>query len=435
MSQKLLNKKIILGITGSISAYKAAIICRELVKEGATVNVVMTQSATRFISPLTLENLSKNKVIVDMFATDVQSNGSWHIHLAQSADAMIIAPCSAASLARLAIGLSDNALIALAVALPENIPLILSPAMDSDMWRHITTQRNIKQLENDGAHIIDPDEGELASGMIGMGRLPDPIEIVNSIVKIISSERDVEVDYKEVGSDNGKIQAKIANDLNNLKLESIKEKFAGKRVLITAGPTYEKIDAVRFVGNYSSGKMGFALSEIARDVGCEVRLISGPTSLSINGVERIDIESADQMFEAVQSHFAQADLVIMNAAVADYKPIRISDRKIKKSEENITLDLVRNPDILQWAGSRKNKDQKIVGFALETDHGEQNAIEKMIRKNCDMLVLNYANASRSGFLSDENTITIFDRSGNKQQYSPMSKSDCAIEIFHYLTKF
>lgn len=376
-------------MTGSISAYKSAFLVRELVKAHAEVRVIMTPSACEFITPLTLSTLSKAEAVVDMFPKD--DKGTWHIHLASWADAMMVAPASANTIAKLAHGFADNAVTSLALAL--RCPLIVAPAMDTDMLVHPATQANLDALRSRGATIIDPEEGELASGLTGPGRLPDFAVLIETLERVLGRSKD----------------------------------FEGLRVLVTAGPTHEAIDPVRFIGNHSTGKMGFAVGDAAAKRGAVVTLISGPVQLqSPPGVHRIDVRSASQMADATLEHAEAADVVIMTAAVADYRPESPAERKMKKADvgPHATLHLVENPDILKTLGSRK-KQQTLVGFALETNDGESSAREKLVAKNADMIVLNDATEEGSGFGSDTNRATFLFPNGSIEKLEMMSKGALA----------
>lgn len=448
----LAGKKIILGVCGSIAAYKAPLLVRELITHGADVHCVMTPSAQHFCTPLALQNTSKNSVIRDMFDEKLQQNGSWHIHLARSADAMLIAPCSATTLSRLATGACDTALSSLAIALPRHIPLILAPAMDTDMWEHPAVQRSLSLIKSDGTYIIEPETGELASGIIGKGRLPAPATIVEQLIRLLSSynvqEKNSSSKEKiQVQSEEDSTQKlSVADLIHSHKQESISisaelelvalkrslqpetVSLAGKKVLITAGPTFEPIDAVRFVGNHSSGKMGFALAEQAQKQGAIVTLIAGPVSLPTpEGVTRINCTSAQEMFAAVQENFGNSDIAIFAAAVADFTPETIHSGKTKKEAIGAEwhIRLVPTPDILAWAGTAKTVHQKIIGFALETDNPLENAEKKLRKKNCNMLVLNEAGKPDSGFGTDTNTITLLFAEKQPRALPTMSKQDCA----------
>lgn len=419
---KLQGKKIILGVSGSIAAYKAPMIVRELIKLGAEVRVVMTPSSEQFVSRTVLMNLSKHPVAVDMFDDDVQEGGSWHIHLAHWCDAMLIAPCSATSLARLATGFYDTALSIIACALPKDIPLLIAPAMDSDMWEHPAVLRNIEILKQDGAIIIDPAYGELASGIIGQGRLPEIHELIHhcchalglpvSDLELIGDQY-VEAHEEPHGS----------------------KPLYGKHVLITAGPTYERIDDVRFIGNFSSGKMGFALAQQASQLGALVTLITGPVSLAtpIGSIRRVDIESAGDMHEAVMKEIVGQDIIIMSAAVADFTPRVRHEGKIKKGEvDSMLVDLVKTTDILAELGNIKQQDQLLIGFALESSHPIEYGKKKLSAKGCDMIIVNQANAPNSGFGGDMNTISIIDQSMQVKEFPAMSKQACAEMIFEHI---
>ncbi|QQS36830.1 MAG: bifunctional phosphopantothenoylcysteine decarboxylase/phosphopantothenate--cysteine ligase CoaBC [Ignavibacteriales bacterium] len=394
----LSGKKIILGVTGCIAAYKSALIVRELVKRNAEVKVVMTPSSGEFITPLTLSSLSKNKVIVNMFPPS-QKDGTdlstWHIDYALWADVMLIAPATVNTVAKLAHGFADNALTTLALAL--RCPLIISPAADVDMYQNPITQKNILELEKYGAFIINAEEGELASGLKGKGRLPEVDKIIDAVEIVLSG---------------------------------IKKDLAGKKILVTAGPTFEDIDPVRFIGNRSSGKMGFEIAKSAYLRGADVTLISGPTSLSnYPEIKSLKVRSADEMKKAVEKEFKKNDVLIMSAAVADYKPSKYSTGKIKKEQGLNSIQLKETDDIL--AGL--NKENKIViGFALETNNELANAKKKLGSKNLDMVVLNSLNDKQSGFEFDTNKITLLKKSGQKISLPLMSKFQAANKILSEL---
>lgn len=475
------KKKILLGVTGSIAAYKAPMIVRELIKSGAEVRVIMTPSAREFVSPLVLSNLSRSPVVIDMFSEAMQTEGAWHIHLAHWCDAMLIAPCSATSLGRLANGIFDTALSAVAAALPEKTPLLLAPAMDTEMWLHKSTQRNVDFLKSICAEIIPPEEGELSSGLSGPGRLPEipvllealanalksaknpitpdsdnikPETIADSKVRIDNSKADnaipiefvkTEQSYEEklniaLSKPDESLQASVEKDKWNAEMElsELKKKHSGneisgkfllgKKVLITAGPTYEKIDDVRFIGNFSTGKMGFALAIEAAKAGAEVTLVAGPVSLDTpENVKRINVVSAKEMEEQTNHHFHNNDIIIMSAAVADFTPKQRFDGKIKKSAEKMDLALELTPtnDILKGLGKVKRENQILIGFALESQNEIENAKRKLIEKNCDMLALNSAVKPNSGFGGDNNTIALIFPDGQIESYPPMSKRACA----------
>lgn len=451
MEQVLKNKKIIVGITGSIAAYKAPLLIRELVKAGASVHAVLTPSALNFVTPMTLANLTRNKVLWDMFDESSQSGGAWHIEMVHSSDMMIIAPCSAASIGKIANGICDNSLVTLAVALPKGIPLLVAPAMDYSMFQHPTTQRNIRQLESDGAIIIPPAEGELSSGLVGPGRLPDTdvlMEYIYKAFKINIPKINTEVKSDEtcriddlISSSAEPLQTSIEKDKWQAELEftqlkqkmGLEESFSlkGKKVLITAGPTVEKIDDVRYISNFSSGKMGFALAEAASLLGAEVTLVTGPVNLDTkSNIQRINVVSADEMYNEATKLFPACDIAILSAAVADFTPKEKFDGKMKKNsfDESINLELVKTKDILAELGKSKKSGQKLVGFALESTNEIENGWKKMKEKNCTIIVVNSAGKKDSGFGSDNNTITILSDDGKQETFPPMSKLKCAFEI-------
>ncbi len=388
----LKEKKILLGVTGSIAAYKAAFLVRLLVKEGAEVKVVMTDAAKEFITPLTLSVLSKNPVLSEF---SKQGTGEWnnHVELGLWADLMIIAPATADSIAKMANGICDNLL--LATYLSARCPVLVAPAMDLDMLKHPSTQQNIQRLISFGNEIIEPTDGELASGLIGEGRMEEPEVII----------------------------------------ERLSEKFSGnlplskKKILVTAGPTYESIDPVRFVGNRSSGKMGFAIAEEFARNGAEVILVTGPSAEIIHNktIHRIDVESSDEMYKAALNYFPGVDVAVMSAAVADYKPEQVADQKIKKTGAEMELKMVRTKDILAELGNQKKKNQFLVGFALETNNEIEHAKEKLRKKNLDMIVLNSLNDEGAGFQHDTNKITILDN--NRQtDFSLKTKKEVAKDL-------
>ena len=388
------GKKIILGITGSIAAYKAATIIRLLIKKGAEVQVVMTESSKEFITPLTLSTLSSKPVISDFFSN---RDGSWnsHVDLGLWADAMLVAPATASTIGKMANGIADNMLVT--TYLSCKAPVFLVPAMDLDMYAHPATQQNLERLHSFGNHIIEPAIGELASHLIGKGRMEEPDRIVQVLEDFFASQ-------------------------NNLRK---------KKILITAGPTYEKIDSVRFIGNYSSGKMGFAMAEACAQRGAEVHLISGPVSLKTvhPHIRRTNVESADEMYRAATEAFSDADAAILCAAVADYRSDKQIDGKIKRENKaTMSLSLVRNKDIAQTLGERKRSDQVLAGFALETNDGEKQAQGKLERKHLDMIVLNSLEDNGSGFMGDTNKITIIDREGNIEYFPLKTKSEVAVDI-------
>lgn len=388
----LKGKKIILGVTGSIAAYKSAQIIRLLVKEGAEVKVIMTTLAKEFITPLTLATLAKNPILVDFFDP---TNGDWnsHVDLGLWADAYLIAPATANSIAKMATGVADNLL--LTTYLSAKCPVFVAPAMDLDMFAHPATQHNLETLKSGSNQIIEPGTGELASGLEGKGRMEEPENIVRFIDDYFSEKP-----------------------------------LAGKNILITAGPTYEKIDPVRFVGNYSSGKMGFALAETCAQKGAQVCLISGPVQLKTKhrNIERIDVESAGEMYDEVMSRFYGMDGAILCAAVADFTPMEAADEKLKRENENLTLELKPTQDIAAAAGEMKMESQFLIGFALETTNEEINALGKMERKNFDFIVLNSLKDDQAGFGYDTNKICILHHSGIKKEFELKNKTAVAEDI-------
>jgi phosphopantothenoylcysteine decarboxylase/phosphopantothenate--cysteine ligase len=394
------GKNIIVGITGSIAAYKAAILIRLLIKDGAKVKVIMTPLAKEFITPLTLATLSKNPILIDFFNPE---NGDWnsHVDLGLWADAYLIAPATANTLSKMAYGIADNLL--LTTYLSARCPVFFAPAMDMDMFQHQATQQSINILTNRGNHCIQPSSGELASGLIGKGRMEDP-EI---IVKYLS-------DF-----------------FQNNKL------FSGKKILITAGPTYEAIDPVRFIGNHSSGKMGFALAEKAAEMGADVTLVSGLVNLTANhkNIKRIDIISAEEMYNAVKQFYQDSDINIFAAAVADYTPVNKSDKKIKKENEILKIELKKTIDIAKILGKEKKHNQINIGFALETDNELINAQSKLLSKNFDFIVLNSLQEEGAGFKHDTNKITIIDRNNNIQNFELKTKQKVAEDILNKIIEF
>ncbi len=389
----LSGKKIIVGVCGSIAAYKSAILVRLFVQAGAEVKVIMTDSAKDFITPLTLATLSKNPVLSTFSNNEL---GTWnnHVDLGLWADAFIIAPASANTLAKMAHGLCDS--LMLGVYLSARCPVFFAPAMDLDMLQHASTKSNIQKLISFGNHQIDPVFGELASGLVGNGRMAEPDEIVIFIKNYFSNSK----------------------------------KLSGKKALVTAGPTYESIDPVRFIGNNSSGKMGFAIAEELAQQGAEVELITGPTHLSTDHsrVKLTRVFSAEEMDAACSSRFEQADITVLSAAVADYKPTFTANQKIKKVDEQMTIELTKTKDIAAGLGKLKRNGQLIVGFALETENEKENAQKKIISKNFDLIVLNSLNDKGSGFGFDTNKITIIDKLGNSQEYNLKSKKEVAKDI-------
>lgn len=393
------GKKIILGVTGSIAAYKAAQLIRLLVKEGAEVKVIMTALAKEFITPLTLATLAKNPILVDFFDP---TNGNWnsHVDLGLWADAYLIAPATANTIGKMVTGIADNLL--LTTYLSARCPVFIAPAMDLDMFAHPAMQHNLETLRSVGNQIIEPATGELASGLEGKGRMEEPENIVRFLDDFFTPKS-----------------------------------LLGKNILITAGPTYEKIDPVRFVGNYSSGKMGYALAEVCANQGANVVLISGPVKLKTQhpNIERIDVESAAEMYEEVMNRFYPMDGAILCAAVADFTPMEISHYKLKRENENLILELKPTQDIAASVGNMKGENQFLVGFALETNNEEANAQQKMERKNFDFIVLNSLQDPQTGFGYDTNKVSIFHRSGSKKSFGLKTKNEVAIDIVNEIITF
>ncbi len=389
----LRDKKIVIGVTGSIAAYKTAILIRLLIKEGAMVKVIMTPSAREFITPLTLSTLSKNPVLSDFFQKD---SGVWqsHVDLGLWADAVLVAPASANTIAKFAHGICDNLLTA--VYLSARCPIYIAPAMDIDMYKHPATRNNLELLKQNGNTIIDTEYGELASGLTGEGRMAEPEHIIDYFKKKVESS----------------------------------QTLAGKTALVTAGPTYEAIDPVRFIGNHSSGKMGFALAENLAQRGARVILVSGPTHLKTlhKNIELFLVGSADEMFNRCDAFFKDCEITILAAAVADYKPIKVSGEKIKKISERLTVELKQTVDIAKRLGQLKQKHQIMIGFALETEEEDANARKKLESKNFDFIVLNSLRDQGAGFGVDTNKISIIDRRGKKDQYALKNKSEVAADI-------
>ena len=397
----LKGKHIILGITGSIAAYKAAYIIRGLVKKGAEVQVVITPSGKEFITPLTLATLSSHPVISEFFSN---RDGTWnsHVDLGLWADAMLIAPATASTIGKMANGIADNMLVT--TYLSCKAPVFVAPAMDLDMFAHPTTQQNLDRLRSFGNRIIEPASGELASHLVGKGRMEEPDKIIEVLEEFFSERQELK----------------------------------GKKIVITAGPTYEKIDPVRFIGNYSSGKMGYALAEACANRGAEVILVSGPVSLSTHhpAIKRIDVESADEMYEATVHAFQEANAAILCAAVADYRPENKAEQKIKREkDEELLLRLVANKDIAAALGSMKKDGQVLVGFALETQNGVQHATGKLERKNLDFIVLNSLSDAGAGFRCDTNKVSILERNGQITEYALKSKTEVAGDIVNKLVDY
>ncbi len=395
------GKHILLGVSGGIAAYKAAFLVRDFVKAGAEVQVVMTEAATRFITPLTLGTLSRREVITEMFPRmTAEASTQWtaHIDLALWADIMLVAPATANTLAKITCGFADNFLTTLVLAL--RCPLAVAPSMDLDMYRNAATQQNLTVLRERGVHVLEPEHGELASGLVGPGRLPEPETILHWVEGLLVEQR---------------------TDLQ------------GKKVLVSAGPTHEPIDPVRYVGNRSSGKMGFALAAVAARRGAGVTLISGPVHLPTPpGVRRIDVTTARDMARAVEEEFPGTDVLIMTAAVADFSPVHPAEEKIKREAvpgDRMTLEMEKNPDILRGAGERKAR-QVLVGFALETSNGLQNARQKLAAKHLDAVVLNDPTEEGAGFGTDTNVVTILMADGRVDRLPQMSKLAVAEEILN-----
>ena len=395
----LKGKHIIVGITGGIAAFKIATLVRLLIKRGAEVQVVMTPNAKEFITPVTLSALTGKPVVSEFFTANT---GEWHSHvdLGLWADALVIAPATASTIGKMANGIADNMLVT--TYLSAKAPVFIAPAMDLDMMAHPSTVRNIDLLRSYGNHIIEPAEGELASHLIGKGRMEEPENIVKVLEEFFSSSRPL----------------------------------SGKKILVTAGPTYERIDPVRFIGNFSTGKMGYALADAAARAGAEVTVISGPVSVSPSerSVKVIGVESACQMAKECERLFPGTDIAIMCAAVADYAPAEFHETKIKReSRDAVTLELKRNPDIAATLGSMKKMNQKLVGFALETDHEDENALKKLHSKNLDMIVLNSLAVPGAGFATDTNKVTVFKADSSKIELPLMSKKDTAENIIRLLS--
>ncbi|HEY0678468.1 MAG TPA: bifunctional phosphopantothenoylcysteine decarboxylase/phosphopantothenate--cysteine ligase CoaBC [Chitinophagaceae bacterium] len=385
------GKKILLCITGSIAAYKSILLVRQFIKAGAEVKVIMTPAARDFVTPLTLSTLSKNPVLVDLFNEEAWAN---HVMLGRWADIMLIAPLSCNSLAKMATGQCDNLLMA--TYLSATCPVVVAPAMDEDMWHHPTTISNLDKLRSFGNIVIPVEKGELASGLYGDGRMAEPEAILQFIADEVFVEKDM----------------------------------LGKKVLVTAGPTYEPIDPVRFIGNHSSGKMGIALSKELANRGAEVNLVMGPSSLSLTipGVNLKKVQTAEEMYNACIAEFGESDVAIMSAAVADYTPAVKAKEKIKKTGDTITLELVKTKDILKSLGDQKKNGQILVGFALETTNEKEYALKKLEGKNADLIVLNSLNDAGAGFGYDTNKITIFEKNGQQLAFERKPKQQVAKDI-------
>lgn len=392
------GKKIVLGITGSIAAYKAAVLARALIKKGAEVQIVITPAGKEFITPLTLSTITSKPVISEFFA---RRDGTWHSHvdLGLWADAMLIAPATAATIGKMANGIADNMLITTYLSM--KAPVFVAPAMDLDMFAHPSTQKNLDTLRSYGNIIIEPGEGELASHLVGKGRMEEPENIVAVLEDFFAKKSDL----------------------------------AGKKVMITAGPTYEKIDPVRFIGNFSSGKMGYALAECCAERGAEVALISGPVSITAKhpNIRTISVESAEEMYQAATSEFASSDAAILCAAVADFTPETKAEQKIKREKDDLIIKLKPTQDIAAALGKLKKSNQVMVGFALETNDEVEHAKGKLERKNLDFIVLNSLNDKGAGFRHDTNKITIIDKE-NVIEFPLKNKKEVATDIINHLAE-
>ncbi|WP_315349609.1 bifunctional phosphopantothenoylcysteine decarboxylase/phosphopantothenate--cysteine ligase CoaBC [Prevotella melaninogenica] len=398
----LKGKKIVLGITGSIAAYKSCLIIRDLIKNGAEVQVVITPAGKEFITPITLSALTHKPVVSEFFS---QKDGTWnsHVDLGLWADAMVIAPCTAATLGKMANGVADNMLITTYLSM--KAPVFIAPAMDLDMYKHPSTQKNIRTLRSFGNHIIEPGSGFLASGLEGKGRMEEPENIVKALADFFSTSSE-----------------------SQTYIEDLKD----KKILITAGPTYEKIDPVRFIGNYSSGKMGFALAEECSRRGAKVVLVAGPVSLTCSeSIQRVDVESCKEMYEAAVGEFPNCDAAILCAAVADFRPEEIAEQKIKRVGDDLLLKLKPTQDIAATIGTMKGEGQRIVAFALETNEEESNAQRKLEKKNADFIVLNSTRIPGTTFQADDNQITIINKEG-KKSYAKKPKAEVARDIIDEL---
>ena len=398
----LKGKKIVLGITGSIAAYKSCLIIRELIKSGAEMQVVITPAGKEFITPITLSTLTHKPVVSEFFS---QKDGTWnsHVDLGLWADAMVIAPCTAATLGKMANGVADNMLITTYLSM--KAPVFIAPAMDLDMYKHASTQKNIRTLRSFGNHIIEPGSGFLASGLEGKGRMEEPENIVKALADFFSTSSE-----------------------SQTYIEDLKD----KKILITAGPTYEKIDPVRFIGNYSSGKMGFALAEECSRRGAKVVLVAGPVNLTCSeSIQRVDVESCKEMYDAVVGEFPNCDAAILCAAVADFRPEEIAEQKIKRVGDDLLLKLKPTQDIAATIGTMKGEGQRIVAFALETNEEESNAQRKLEKKNADFIVLNSTRIPGTTFQADDNQITIINKEG-KKSYAKKPKTEVARDIIDEL---
>ncbi len=391
------GKKIIIGISGSIAAYKIPMLVRLLLKKGAEVKIVMTPSAATFVSPLVLSTLTKHPVLIELSSNETWAN---HVALGRWADLMLIAPASCNTIAKMANGICDNLL--LAVYLSATCPVMVAPAMDEDMWNHASLQNNLLQLKSYQNIVLDTEYGELASGLIGFGRMLEIEKLVTEIDSFFNA----------------------------------KQRLKNKKALVTAGPTYENLDPVRYIGNYSTGKMGIAIAETLANEGCEVVLVLGPTSLTTPhaNIKTIQVRSAEEMLNACTTHFAETDIAVMSAAVADYTPTTLSTSKIKKKDEEFTIQLKKTTDILKQLGSIKSKNQVLIGFALENKNEKSYALKKLEEKNADAIVLNSLNDEGAGFAYDTNKITIFEKNGIETNYELKSKPEVAKDIVEKIIK-
>ncbi len=393
----LKNKNIIIGVTGGIAAYKAAHLTRLFVKAGADVKIIMTPSAKHFITPLTLATLSKNPILVDFYNPE---NGDWnsHVDLGLWADAYVIAPATANTMGKMANAIADNLLVT--TYLSARCPVFIAPTMDLDMYLHPANQKNMETLESYGNFLIEPESGELASGLVGKGRMAEPETICNYLDNFFTSKKD----------------------------------FENKKVLITAGPTHEKIDPVRFIGNYSSGKMGYAIAEELAERGANITLVSGPTNLSIEhkNIKQVNVVTAQEMYNVCINEFSNHDIGIMAAAVADYTTLKTATQKIKKEDSTMNLELQKTKDIAKELGAVKKENQILIGFALETNNEQTNAKQKLINKNFDFIVLNSMNDKGAGFQSNTNKITIFTRNDQTKTFKLKTKKDVAKDIVNEL---
>ncbi len=391
------GKKIILAVSGSIAAYKATYIIRDLIKLGASVKVIMTEASCSFITPLTLSTLSKNPVLIDFTKDD--STGEWnnHVDLGLWADAFLVAPATANTLSKMVTGHADSFLMA--TYLSAKCPVFVAPAMDLDMYKHGSTKDNLAKISERGNFIISPESGELASGLVGEGRLAEPENIVAYLTAYFKQN----------------------------------QPLLGKKVMITAGPTFEPIDPVRFIGNHSSGKMGFSLAQKAQELGADVTLIAGPVALPTpEAVKRIDITTAKELFTTCKAHYSNQDIIIMAAAVADYTPKTVSTTKIKKNANDWAIALEKTQDVLKWVGENKQEEQFLVGFALETNNEQENAHKKLVKKNLDFIVLNSLQDKGAGFKHNTNKITILRKDNKTIEFELKSKEEVALDILNQI---